>query len=647
MPMPTFVTPRMNVSADIPTTKVFEDGFQLSTLRIDPRAGSVSGPGGQEKLDPKVMDVLVILAQHAGQVVLREDLMSRVWPHLIVTDDVLTRCIYELRKQLKRAAGSEGYKEILETIPKRGYRLAADVTAASSRSQAAPAKQWKWHLLALASVAAVVAVLAVVVGPRVQGKTTESRHPTAAAAGNSIAVLPFADMSATQDQRYLADGVAEEILNRLAMATNLRVISRTSSFSFRERPLNIADIAAKLNVSHVLEGSVRRAGDKVRITAQLISTSSDSHVWSATYDRAVNDLFAAQDEIATAVATALQAKLTEAARHGSAPVVAEAQERYLQGRYFYDRRAPGDFERSAKYFEEAVAIDPGYARAWAALSGAYRKLAWNGLTPDRDLQRRQGQAALRAVAIDPQLAVAHVRLSQYYTETGQFSKAEEHFRQAAALDPDDTNVLDSASFEAFSRGDIDGSLASQRRAVALDPLNVMPRKNLAVLLMACGKLDEAMSEFRRLLELSPDYGEDVQTDIVSILVLQQRYAEAKSAIDKFPPGKYRDRGIALLYQPPGNPAAADAALVRMAAQVREAGPGGDIMDTIRLAEVYVFRGMSKQAFTLLQEKRAALEQEQESGTNWVWYFQLEARVSPFLTPLHTDPRWAALITRPI
>jgi TolB-like protein/DNA-binding winged helix-turn-helix (wHTH) protein/tetratricopeptide (TPR) repeat protein len=637
----------MNAAADTPANRALEQGFQLGELRIDPRAGEVSGPGGREKLDPKVMNVLVLLAQHAEHVVLREDLLARLWPKAVVTDDVLSRCIYELRRQLSLAGGDEQYRAMLETVPKRGYRLHGEIMALQQQPGASPRIRSSRFFLALAIGVPSAVLLWFAVGRQMDGSTPEAQPPSAVATANSIAVLPFVDMSARQDQEYLSDGISEEILNRLARSGQLRVISRTSSFSFRDKPVDVPEIAARLNVSHVLEGSVRRFGDRVRITAQLVAASDNSHVWSQTFDRKLGDLFAIQDEIATSVASALQVTLAGGAPQGRTPASVEAYERFLQGRLFYNRRAPGDMERSVKYYEEAVSIDPDYAMAWAALAGAYSILAWSdGQALDRALQGKQGEAARRAVELDPRLAVAHARLAQFFWETSDDKKADEHLRVAAALDPDDPLVL-GFSTQALLRGDLDEAVALQRRMVSRDPLAATFRHNLAVLLLADGRLDEAMSEYRKVLELSPsgisdsrgtDARFEINIQIVRILVLQRRYEEAQAAIAQLPEGKFRDHGLALLWDVPGRLPEADLALQRLATQ-----PEG-ITDSIRLAEVYAFRGMSQEAFASLQGRMEALERD-ENGRFWTGHFQRELNVSPFLKPLHADPRWAALMPK--
>jgi TolB-like protein/DNA-binding winged helix-turn-helix (wHTH) protein len=352
-----------------------ERGFRLGELAVEPAAGDVSGPGGREKLDPKVMDVLAHLARRAGQVVSREELLERLWPGAVVTDDALTRCIYELRRQLSQAGGSEELRALVETLPRRGYRLNGEVEALPPPGVAARTPPRRRLPMA---AAAVVAVLAIAIATwRLLGESSVAEA--------SIAVLPFIDMSAERDQAYLGDGISEEILNRLAQSPDLRVIARTSSFSLRDASMDVTSIAEKLDVTHVLEGSVRKSGDRVRVTAQLITGADGAHLWSDTFDRGLEDIFAVQDDIAFAVAAALEVELGGQESVGRAPASYKAWERYRQAELFYWRRAPGDIERALRYYEEAVTLDPRYARAWAALSGAYGYLAWNTEPPSKAL----------------------------------------------------------------------------------------------------------------------------------------------------------------------------------------------------------------------------------------------------------------------
>ena len=630
----------MDARADIRANPLLEQGFRLSDLQIDPLADEVTGPAGCERLDPKVMDVLVLLAQHAGHVVLREDLLAQLWPDTAVTDDALSRCVYELRRHLSQAGGSEQYKSIVETVPKRGYRLHGEVTPAQPRSGGTSAFSARRRIAVVAATILIAVPLWFSVGQRLLTPTAEPHSPPTIAAAPSIAVLPFVDMSAGQDQGHLSDGISEEIINRLTTVPALRVIARTSSFAFRDQLADIPEIATKLSVTHVLEGSVRRSGNRVRITAQLIEAASNSHLWSQTFDRELGDLFTVQDEIAAAVAGALQIEFAGVNRGAAAPVSAQAHEQFLQGQFFYNRRATGDVERSVKYYEKAVATDPGYARAWAALAGAYSLLAWEGKTFAKDLQTRQGEAARKAVELDPDLAVAHARLAQFYYGSKDYKKAGEHRLRAVALDPDDPFVLGITGSEAIKRGDIGVAIAMQRRAVAQDPLATVQRTNLAAFLMADGQLDAALAEYRRALELNPDVGVQYDIEIARIYVLQGRYDEAMSAVAQLPEGGFRDHVLALLYQAPGRRVQADMALERLTAQP------GDTMDIIRLAEVYAFRGMSDEAYAMLLEHKGALEHNKDRSQPRISYFQNELRLSPFLKSLHNDPRWQAMMVKP-
>ena len=620
----------------MPTVSQFEGGFQLGELRIDPQAGDVTGPGGRETLDPKVMGVLVMLAERAGQVVGREELLARLWPGVVVTDDAISRCLYELRRQLAAAGGSDEFRAVIETLPKRGYRLNAEVTSAEAkpkpRSRMDSGRGMRRAGWAAAGVAAALAIALAA-----HFVMRDSRRA-------SIAVLPFVDMSETQDQAYLADGVSEEIIDKLNQSTDLRVIARTSSFTFRGKDADVEEIANKLDVTHVLEGSVRRAGDDLRVTAQLIAASDNSHVWSRTYQRKLGDLFTIQDEIAASVASALHSTLQLTAARTPSPKFA-AYDVNKQGEFVYFRRAPGDIDRSVELFEEAVKLDPAYARAWANLAGAYSLQAWSVDPPSDALRAKQGDAAIRAVELDPELAVAHGRLAQYYWKSNESGKARQHFERAFALDPGDSLVLGMMANLAVDSGDFETAIAHQHESILHDPLSSGRRQNLGVMLIAAGRLDEALSAFRTLMEINPDAGPESEVEIPRILALLGRHAEAQAAALRLPRGRFRDHALALLHPSADYRAEADAALERLESYVPAPEvnlPEFTIMDSVRLAEAYASRGMTDQAFGTLQRKLASLARHPEA---MIYTRQLrhESRLAPYLEPLHADPRWKAFL----
>lgn len=621
----------MNAPAPSPAEQSLERGFTLDGLTVDRDAGEVVGPAGREKLDPRVMDVLMMLARHAGHVVLREDLLSQLWPGMVVSDDALTRCIYELRRQLSLAGGDERYKAVLETIPKRGYRLNGEVMPLALDA-APPASRRATMWIA----ASLVAALTTIVGYRAFHAPAEPSRP-AAATKYAIAVLPFDDLSPDQDQAHFSDGVSEEIINRLSQTRTLRVISRRSSFSFRGETISIPEIARKLDVTHVLEGSVRKSGNRVRMTARLVEAASNSQVWSKSYDLELTDLFAVQDEVADGVATALNTTLAGHQEH--VPNV-EAHNLFLQGELFYNRRAPGDIERAAKYYQEALKSDPSYARAWASLAGAYSLLAYEGNMPRAEALARQGEAARRATDLDPKLAVAHARLSQYFWDIGDRPAAYRTFDRALTLDPDDLLVLTFAAGISMRKGEVTEAIARYDRIVALDPRSAANHANRGIFLQAADRFEDAKAELATARELNPALGEELDLAIVRILVFQKLIEDAHKLAARLPEGRNRDHAFALLYHAEGRETDADAALARVVA--RASAP----VD-VRLAEVYAYRGMQEKAFKALLGVADAIERNERAEASQLWSWQVEMRVSPFLRPLHDNPRWQQLMVEPL
>lgn len=640
------------------TSSEHEPAHRFGEFELDLQARELKKRGRRIRLQEQPFQVLALLLDRAGKVVTREELRQKLWPSSIYVDfeHGLNNAIGRLREALGDVAATPRF---IETLPRLGYRFIHPVedrqapagssekdksaaigleSVAAAPPSATKKVRWTRHsAIAAAAIAAVVIAAVLLSGPwRTTGTVDEAKPQTASLNAPSIAVLPFDDMSADQDQAWFSDGVTEEILSRLTRSGDLRVISRTSSFSFRDRPLDIREIAAKLDVTHVLEGSVRRSENHIRITAQLIEASSNSHVWSETYDRTVGDLFAVQDEIAVAVATALEVTLAGGVPRGEIPASVEAYESLMHSEFFYSRRAPGDIERSVKYLEDAVSIDPNYAKAWAALAGAYAMQAWNGHPSAADLRVRQGNAARKAVELDPRLAVAQARLGQYYLETSDRKRGEGHLRKALALDPDEPLVAGYTCSIAVLRGELDEATSVQRRVVVRDPLSTTDRINLGVLLLAAGRPDEAMSEFLAVLELNPEARSQVEIQIGRALVLQRRYDEAFSTFSRLPEGETRDYGLALLHQSPDRLAEANAALGRLIARAEE-------IDNIRLAEVYAFRGMTDESFVSLLEMRNRLATDPIFASTHILHLQLEMGVSPFLTSLHSDPRWTALM----
>lgn len=628
------------------THLIYEFGeFQLDALR---RVLSSRKNGESLQVSARVFDALLYFVEHAGQLLDKRTLLQALWPSVVVEESSLSQTIHALRQILGEHPDEHRF---IVTVPGRGYRFVADVAVRAADDPEPAAAELDTQVLAtprrygkLLTLTAVTLALIAGLVFRVLRAPEEEQRTSDSSPIPSIAVLPFVDMSPEGNQQYFADGLSEEILNLLAQSAALRVIARTSSFSFRDRSADIATIAAKLHVTHVLEGSVRKSGERIRITAQLVDAATSAHLWSETYDRNLQDVFAVQEDIAASVAASLQVALIGSDR----PLAGETKsplafERYLQGRFFFQRRgSAADLARARTYFEQALEVDPTYARAWAGLAGAY----WVGGDVGEPVTAanlpKWRNAVEQALRFGPNLAEAHARAAQYYWTKGDVRQADEHFERAQALSPSDVLVLGMLAGRALRDGRLDEALALQRRALALDPLSATYRSGLANYLMAAGQWDEAKAELHKALELSPTTLNNYAS-LCRILIVQQRLDEALAAIGHVPQGPMRDACQALVYQAMGDAAAADAALARLTALTETSQR--DLTVVLSIAEVYAFRGDSDAAFAWLTSADRQVNDSRDASA--LWTVQAELRLSPFFKRLSADPRWQPLLASAI
>jgi TolB-like protein/Flp pilus assembly protein TadD len=413
----------------------------------------------------------------------------------------------------------------------------------------------------------------------------------------TIAVLPFVDMSPDKDQEYMSDGISEELLNLLAKIPELDVTSRSSAFSFKGKDIDIPTIAAQLNVSYVLEGSVRKAENRIRITAQLIEAGNDRHLWSETFDRTLDDVFAIQDEISQAVVDALKITLL-----GEAPRVravdGQAYELALEARYFWNRRAPGDVERALKLYRQALEIEPDYALAWTGVSVALAVQALAGDIPQEEGLVRARAAAERALELDPMLADAHVRMGQAHVRARELDEALRSYERALELEPDNVLALGVMALYLRSSGQIDEAIPLLQRSAQLDPMGAIWHGNLASLLIQAGRYDDAIKALERTRELNP--AARIGEDLALIDLLR---GNAQAALERAE--ALNDRGLPedvmiAIYQELGMQEQSDDLLAGLERN-------DDPTDASRLPGAYAARGEIDKAYRALEGGRPFLQ----------------------------------------
>ena len=442
----------------------------------------------------------------------------------------------------------------------------------------------------------------------------------------SIAVLPFVNMSSDAEQEYFSDGISEELLNLLAKVPELRVTSRSSAFAFKGKTIGISEVAETLNVAHVLDGSVRKAGNQVRISVQLIDARSDTQLWAETFDRTLEDIFSVQDEIAATVVEQLKVTLL-----GAAPKVTEtdlsAYALYLQARHLARLNSAEGFEQSNSLFEQALAIEPNYAQAWSGLATNYMNQTINGLLPDEEGFSQTRIAANNALAIDPDHAEALATLGWVaYVHNNDLARAAPYYEQALKLDPANTYIIRRATTLLQSLNRKEEAIALQEYANVRDPVVARGHANLGYYYLHAGRWDDAIASYETALRLSPDYiGAHY---FIGVALLYK--GDAQSALEAFNLEKddeYRVKGTALAQYDLGRLEEYRAKLDELIERWANEWPS-------EVAHVYAYTEDADAAFHWLDK---SIEQN-EDGLS-------EQFLLPFYESIHADPRWAVFLQR--
>ena len=611
-------------------------GFSLGDWRVWPLEGVIRRDRGEEvRLQPKAMDVLVRLAESGGVVVERDDLLASVWGERAVSDEPLTRCIGELRKAF---GDSRADPKVILTVPKRGYRLLVAPTELNIGQQAGevpstPTLPRRTPLLTPGGLAMGLGTiaLAAVVLILVERSFDEPDSPSvdtqvATESARSIAVLPFADMTDQQDHGYLADGIAEELIHLFAQNPALSVVARTSSFQFRDASVPATEIGRLLDVGHLIEGSVRRSGDQVRIVANLVDTQNGRNLWAESFDDGIGDVFGIQERIARRLAATLEISVLgdQLATRRTDP---ETYSLFLQARFAARKGARESLEAAIDLLGEAVSIDPGYAPAWALMAGVYNNLAGQGsIDWDQGFESSR-ESARRAVAEDPGFGGGHAELAWVaHRHDGDLEAAFMHMRDALQASPNDIEILSDAAVLFMQVDKLERAIRLLRYCIRRSPMDPRLRFNLGIAYKYSNRLAEALQIFAALETSNPDY-RGVPYQLAEITFFQ-RDLETSLARWEALEGFNRLKGIAATAFQLGDIERSDAALRELIEHWGDKWPGV-------VADVYASRGDLDAAFEWLDR-----DYKKFGAAGWG-----EVRLQLWYDPLRQDARWAAFLNR--
>src|SRR5580658_6640116 len=499
--------------------------LRFGTYEVSLQSGEVRKAGLRIRVQQQPMKLLEILLERPGEVVTREELCSRVWPNENFGDFdlALNIAIGKLRSALGDSAENPRF---IETLPKRGYRFIADVSVvdgelrpkrpgsasgdlpeaepADTTLVVAPTRQL-WPGLRI-----IVAVALALSLPILAFWLFHSREP-APTGIQSLAVLPLENLSGDAAQNYFADGMTDELITYLAQISALRVISRTSVMVYKGARKPLPQIARELHVDAVVEGTVLRAGDQVRITAQLIDASTDKHLWSHSYEGELRDTLALQDRVARAIAEEIKISLTpreQAALKSATVVNPQAYESYLKGRYFWSKRTAEGLKTAIEYFKHAIVIDPVYADAYSGLADSYAVAGdWKyGIIPPREAFPLATAAAAKALELDNSLGEAHASLAFALDLYGwDWSAADMEFKQAIKFSPGYATAHQWYSWHLFILGRNADAMSELKTAQSLDPLSLIVNADIADAFCVAHRFDEAVEQSEKVLKMDANF----------------------------------------------------------------------------------------------------------------------------------------------
>ncbi len=617
------------------------------SFQLDPENHSLWHGEERLQITPKGFDVLRYMVEKAGNLVTQDELLEALWPDTYVNPEVLRKYILEIRRVL---GDRPGHPTFIETVTKRGYRFIAPVTDENAAGPSGPStpdvtqelrgprttppEQESSPSEATLRKLAISALLLIVAATGITWYFWRARTRVKApsSSNNSIAVLPFADLSPGKDQEYFSDGLTEELITNLAKIPGLKVVARSSAFQFKGKNEDLRRVGQMLGVATVLEGSVRKDGDHVRITSELIKADDGFQLWSETYDRDISHIFAAQDEIARAVSDALQLRLLSGNNAvppaGSPTTNSLAYEAYLQGQYFIARgQDKEDLEKALSYADQAIKLDAGYAPAWGQRAQVLQTLASVALIDNADGFRRARESAEKAIALDPNLATGYMALGLVQiNHDWDWEGADESLKKAGALEPGSATVLGNRAYLARNLGQLEKAIDLRRAAIALDPLRANFHLAFGYELYLLGRFDEAKAALQRAQELNPQLS-SLHLTRGTILLLEGHQLESLAEMEKETGEWEKLSGESMAYYALQRRKDSDQALNKLIATHQN-----DC--AYQIAELYAYRQETEKAFKWLD--RAF--QQRDPGVP-------EFKSNPLLRSLRGDPRYVELLKK--
>jgi TolB-like protein/DNA-binding winged helix-turn-helix (wHTH) protein/Tfp pilus assembly protein PilF len=634
--------------------------YTFDRITIDLSRAALLRDGAQVGLRPRSFDALCYLVENRGRLVTKEELVQVLWPRTVVTDDSLVKCIQDVRNALD----DDGHRYV-KTVPRRGYIFDAKVTAElTGPAIEAPAADAVEPVVTAASPSVALAAapplartggtrsavlvggiaVAAVVAVGAWYFLSRSPEPTATATiPRSVAVLPFTNFNPSDENDFFANGVHESLLNELAKIQGVKTIARTSVLRYAQSVQPVHEIARELNVQSVVEGSVQYADGRVRVVAQLIDPTDDTHLWSESYDRPFADILSIQTEIARQIAGALDVELSVAEQLRLATAATRSPEAYmlyLRGRYHWDKWTSQEASKSIEYYTEATRLDPDYALAYAGIADAYTALHGLGVGSPAELMPKAKAAVERALEIDPQLPEAYIArglIRHFYDWDYKGGNAD--FERAIALSPNSATAHHLYGKNLPVTLEFEKAFAELEHAMRLEPFSNGINKDLGETFYYARRYTEAVAQFERTLELEPESPpslmwlarsyEALGRYDESVAIGARRLLPASPRSDGGPLSLETVRELEEIYRQSGWHA-----YWRRRLELMDASAAVQYVEPYRYVEVYTRLGDLDAAFEWLDK---AFEQR----SSWIPTVHFD----PILDPLRSDPRYDELVRR--